>query len=263
MELAGETPDSIDWTVITTGTQPWHCDSDGNCGAGTESKEAWDNLVRRRTKAQIEEIDWSVGAVLDAIRDLGLGEDTLVVFTSDNGGASGTVNAPLRGGKGTTWEGGMREPALAWWPGTVPAGSANDEVVLTMDLLPTFAKLVGGAVPQDRVIDGRDISDILLGRSDARSPHKASYYYRRHNLEAVRSGRWKLMRQGGELFDLDADIGETTDVSGSHPDVVEVLSKYFDEAIADLGDGPDSCPRCRPVGVVDNPRLLLARPGPE
>ena len=259
MEQAGVARDEIDWTAITAG-RPWHCDSEGNCGPGTSSEESWEELVGRHTKAQIEEVDWSVGAVLDALRDEGVAENTLVVFTSDNGGASGTVNVPLRGGKGSTWEGGMREPTLAWWPGTVPAGSVSDEVASTMDLLPTFAKLAAGTVPRDRILDGRDVSDILLGLPGARSPHEAFFYYEEHELQAVRSGRWKLFRKSGELFDLEADIGETTDISDSHPDVVETLSNHLDSAVADLGDGPDHCPRCRPVGLVDNPRLLIPRP---
>ena len=262
MEQAGVAPDTIDWTAITS-SRPWHCDSEGNCGPGSASQESWNDLVGRRTKAQIEEVDWSVGAILDALRDEGVAENTLVVFTSDNGGATGTVNAPLRGGKGSTWEGGMREPTLAWWPGTVPAGSVSDEVVSTMDLLPTFAKLAGGTVPQDRILDGQDISGILLGRPDAKSPHEAFFYYGEHELQAVRSGKWKLFRKGGELFDLEADIGETKDVSDSHPDVVETLSNHFESAVADLGDGPDNCPRCRPVGLADNPRPLIPHPDSE
>ncbi len=256
MEQAGVAPDEIDWTAITSGT-PWYCDSDVNCGPGTVSEDSWNELVGRHTKAQIEEVDWSVGAVLDVLREEGIDENTLVVFTSDNGGASGTVNAPLRGGKGSTWEGGMREPTLAWWPGTVPAGSASDEVASTMDLLPTFSGLAGGTIPQDLILDGRDISDILLGRSSAGSPDDAFFYYYEHELQAVRSGKWKLFRKSRQLFDLEVDIGETTDVSASNPKIVEALSNHLDSAVADLGDGPDSCPRCRPVGLVDNPRPLI------
>ena len=260
MEQAGEAPDSMDWTAITAGQTPWHCDSDGNCGPGTGTAEEWEGMIRSRTKAQIEEIDWTVGTLLGELRQLGIAENTLVVFTSDNGGATGTVNAPLRGGKGTTWEGGMREPTLVWWPGTVPAGSASDEVASTMDLLPTFANLAGGAVPEDRVLDGRDISNILLGREGATSPHSAFLYYEEHELQAVRSGKWKLFRNSGELFDLGSDIGETTDVSAAHPEVVDALSKHLDEALATLGDGIDECPECRPVGIVNDPRFLIPHP---
>ena len=257
MASAGESADSIDWTAITRGSEPWHCGPEGSCGPGSMSKDEWDALVRRRTQAQIEEVDWSVGRILDALRDLGIAENTLVVFTSDNGGATGCVNAPLRGGKGSTWEGGMREPTLVWWPGFVPAMSVTDEVATTMDLLPTFAKLSGAALPSDRILDGRDISSLLLGREGAKSPHEAFYYYREQELQAVRSGKWKLFRNNGALYDLQQDIGETVDVSQSHPQVVSRLRRLLDEAAADLGDSSASCPRCRPVGAVDNPDTLL------
>ncbi len=200
-----------------------------------------------------------MGSALGTLRELGLAESTLVVFTSDNGGSFGSRNAPLRGRKGTTWEGGMREPTVAWWPGTVPAGTASDEVATTMDLLPTFARLAGGDPPEGRTIDGRDIADLLLGGPDARSPHKAFFYYRQHSLRAVRSGRWKLTRPEGHLYDLDSDGSETTDVASTHPAVVERLAKYLDGAAADLGDGRDSYPRCRPPGSLEEPRTLLPR----
>ncbi|MFO7904086.1 MAG: sulfatase, partial [Pirellulaceae bacterium] len=105
------------------------------------------------TEAQIEEVDWSVGRILETLRDEGLADQTFVLFTSDNGGARGCVNKPLRGGKGSAWEGGVREPTVAWWPQTIPAGSTCDEVATALDVLPTFAKLAGASVPDDRVID--------------------------------------------------------------------------------------------------------------
>ena len=259
MERAGEVPSETDWTAITAG-KPWHCDSAGNCAPGTADSQSWDELVRRRTRAQIEEVDWSVGEILRTLEELGLSENTLVIFTSDNGGSRGSVNAPLRGRKGTTWEGGMREPTLAWWPGTIPAGSVSDEIATTMDLLPTLARLGGGDLPTDRILDGRDITGLLLAQPEARSPHDAFYYYWQDELQAVRSGRWKLFRQNGELYDLDADIGETRDVASEHPDVVVRLTNLFEIAAEDLGTDGDSCPQCRSPGVVSNPRTLLPRP---
>lgn len=261
MAQAGEHGDSIDWTAVTPGPGPWHCDEAGECGPGSMSQHEWDELIRRRTKAQIEEVDWSVGSILDTLRDLGIAQNTLVIFTSDNGGSSGSLNEPLRGHKGTTWEGGMREPTLAWWPGTVPPGSVSDKLATTMDLLPTFAAIGGGELPSDRILDGRNISHILLDEPGARSPHAAFYYYYQEQLQAVRAGKWKLFNQSGELYDLDSDIGETQDVSEFHPDIVQRLRKHFESAAADLGDGPGSCPRCRPVGVVENATALLPRPG--
>ena len=121
----------------------------------------------------VQEVDWSVGQVLDTVRKLKLEKNTLVIFTSDNGGAPrhGAVNAPLRGGKGSTFEGGMREPTIAWWPGKIPADTETDAVTSMMDVLPTFVKLAGGKAPDDRKIDGGDIWPILAGDSRGPSRH--------------------------------------------------------------------------------------------
>ncbi len=260
MQRVGEQGDSIDWTAITPGAGPWHCDEMGECGPGSMSGQEWNELTVRRTQAQIEEVDWSVGSVLTVLRDLGIADNTLVIFTSDNGGSSGSINAPLRGRKGTTWEGGMRVPALAWWPGTVPSGSSSDELATTMDLLPTFAAIGGGEVPSERVLDGRDISHILLAEPDARSPHAAFFYFHEVQLQAVRSGKWKLFKETGELYDLNADIRETRDMSELHPEVAQRLRMHLESAAADLGDGAANCPQCRPVGVVEEATALLPRP---
>ena len=119
------------------------------------------------------EIDWSVGQVLDKLKELGIDDNTVVLFVSDNGGARrhGAQNGPLRGGKGGTWEGGHRVCALVRWPGHIPAGTASDELVSSLDVLPTFAALAGTKVPKDRKIDGLDIRPVLLekhGRSQDR-----------------------------------------------------------------------------------------------
>jgi len=212
--------------------------------------------MRQRTRAQIEEVDWSVGKILDSIRELGLAENTMVLFTSDNGGSRGCSNGPLRGGKGTTWEGGMREPTLAWWPGKIPAGSTCDEIATAMDLLPTFAALGGGEVPRDRVIDGKNIAPLLFGKADAKSPYQAFFYYRGDDLRAVRSGRWKL-HTNGQLYDLEKDIGERRDVAEENVDVVVRLRKYLDQARADL----DEARNCRPVGRNENPQYLVPLEG--
>ncbi len=136
----------------------------------------------------VEEVDWSMGAVLDTLRELKLDRKTLVIFTSDNGGTPRAVNAPLRGFKNSTWEGGMREPTLAWWPGKIPAGTSTDAVTGMMDILPTLVKLAGGKVPADRKIDGGDLWPLLAGEPGAKSPHDLFYYYRGLKLEAVRNG---------------------------------------------------------------------------
>ena len=204
-------------------------------------------LTAQRTRAQIEEVDWSVGEILDTLRELDLDENTLVIFTSDNGGASGCLNTPLRGGKGSTWEGGMREPAIAWWPGSIRPDSVCEEIATTMDLLPTFAKLAGGKTPTDRKIDGKDIAPLLFGQPEAKTPHEAFYYYRETELQAVRSGPWKL--RAGALYNLESDIGETLDVAKQNPKVVERLNALLDACRADLGNPAN----IRPEGYNPNP----------
>ena len=208
----------------------------------------------------IEEIDWSVGRVLDALKVNGLDRRTLVVFTSDNGPDQGTAG-PLRGRKGSTFEGGMREPTIAWYLGVIPPESESDEVASVMDLLPTFADYAGVEPPADRIIDGRSIRGILEARPDARSPHEAFYYYQQDRLRAVRSGPWKLFATG-ELYDLDHDIGETTDLAAERPEIVEMLTVYLERAREDLGDG-DEFPGAgvRKAGWIDEPRFLIPRPG--
>jgi len=213
----------------------------------------------------IMEIDWSVGRILETLKEQGIDDNTLVIFTSDNGpwlsfGDHGGSARPLREGKETTFEGGMREPCIMRWPGKIPAGSVCGEVAATMDLLPTFVNLAGAQMP-DKRIDGKDIWPLISGRVGAKSPHEAFFYYRGWALEAVRSGKWKLHfphgyrtlsgREGGsggkyvdyeqrkiglELFDLERDIGETNDVSAQYPEVVKRLAGLADGMREDLGD---------------------------
>lgn len=188
----------------------------------------------------VEELDWSVGQVLQTLRDLGLAGNTLVFFTSDNGpwlirGVDGGSAGLLRDGKGSTWEGGMREPGIAWWPGRIKAGQVTTSLAGTMDLFPTFIKLAGGEVPKDRVMDGVDMSPILFGAGPGhRHMH---FYYRGARLMAVRKGPWKvhLMTQIGYgqkepekhdpplLFQVEQDPSERFDVAKEHPDVVADL----------------------------------------
>ena len=197
----------------------------------------------------VEEIDWSTGEILGALRRLGLDEDTLVVFTSDNGpslvGAgngkqpNGSAGA-LRGGKATTWEGGMRVPLIARWPGQIPSGTVRDGVATMMDLFTTFLTLAGGRIPSDREIDGKDITPLLNG--SGQSPHQALYYYFRSRLFAVREKQWKLhlfkrdispkgkpqspvRLRKPELYDLASDPSETQDLAGQHPELVARLAE--------------------------------------
>jgi len=204
------------------------------------------------TRAQIEEVDWSVGRLLDTLRELDLAEKTLVIFTSDNGGARGCVNAPLRGGKGSAWEGGMREPTLAWQPGTVPANTTCDQIATTMDLLPTFAALAGGKTPDDRVIDGRNITALLHDPQHATTPHDAFFYHQGDGLRAVRSGEWKL-HANGQLYNLNNDIGEKRDVAAQHPQVVARLNTLLSDFRTHLNDPANR----RPVGRQSDPKFLV------
>lgn len=191
-------------------------------------------------KATIEQIDGSVGQVLKALKDAGVDEETLVVFTSDNGPwlskkhHAGSA-LPLRDGKFSTYEGGMREPCIMRWPGSIPAGTVCREVCGTIDLLPTIAGLTGAPLRRDRVIDGKDIRPLLAGKAGARSPHQAFYYYRGTRLEAVRSGAWKLRRtKETELYNLRDDIGEQNNLATAHPDTVRRLTdmmEAFDAAL--------------------------------
>jgi arylsulfatase A len=191
----------------------------------------------------IEEIDWSVGEVLKTLRDEKLDANTLVFFTSDNGpwlmfGEHGGSAGPLRDGKGSTFEGGMRVPGIAWWPGTIPAGVTTHEMASTMDLFVTAIKLAGGEVPADRPIDGYDIAPSLLGKGH--SPRDTMFFYRGTKLFAVRHGPWKahFLTQpaygaGSKdtptphdpplLYHLGRDPGEKTDVAKDNPQVVAQL----------------------------------------
>jgi arylsulfatase A-like enzyme len=223
----------------------------------------------------IEEVDWSTGKILDILKELGIEKNTLVIFTSDNGpwlakkkesGSSG----PLRGGKGSTWEGGVRVPTIAWWPGKVPAGTSVDAVSGTIDLLPTLVTLAGGTVPAKPVIDGRDISMVLLGKSTD-SPRGVHYYFSDYNIQAVREGPWKLalvpqnfsmgmpvpedaQTKEPRLYNLDNDIGETKNIAAAHPEVVAKLTALAEKMNTEIGgDKPEAR---RPAGKVENPATL-------
>jgi len=219
----------------------------------------------------VEEIDWSTGELLAALKRLKLDEKTLVVWTSDNGAPRRNPpqgsNAPLKGWGYDVSEGAMRVPCLVRWPGQVPAGTQSNLLCSSMDLLPTFARLAGVTRTADRVIDGRDIWPILSGQPDARSPHAAHYYYFSDQLQAVRSGPWKLYlplpdrRVGGnrraeqpaELYQLEEDVSEQRNVAAEHPEIVARLKELADQARQDLGDENRPSPHQRPAGWVEHP----------
>ncbi|MBA4187313.1 MAG: arylsulfatase [Planctomycetaceae bacterium] len=223
----------------------------------------------------VEEMDWSVGQVLDTLRELKLQDNTLVVFTSDNGpwltkGADGGNAKPLRGSKGSTWEGGVRVPTIAWWPGKIAPKAVNDTVAGTIDLLPTCVALAGGKVPAEPIIDGRDMSPVLFGTSKD-SPREAHYYFSGYNLQAVRQGPWKLAivaqqdalgakglaedtKTNPRLYNLDKDIGETTNLADKHPEIVEKLKALATKMNDEIGGQKPSARR--PAGVVKDPKTL-------
>lgn len=201
----------------------------------------------------VEEIDWSVGQILDRLVELGIGDHTFVFFFSDNGGSRSrdgfeVSNEPLRSRKGSLFEGGFRVCSLAWGPGRIPAGSVTSKVTTSMDLLPTFAGWAGTQAPSDRIIDGVNIADILEG-SESSEPTREAFFYRRgDDLYAVRSGPWKLFVRdtdfggsvkAGTLYNLEDDISETTDLSESHPDIVSKLEALAESSRIDLGDGTE------------------------
>lgn len=225
----------------------------------------------------VEEVDWSVGQIIDTLRKLQLDQNTLVIFSSDNGPwlvkkSDGGEAGPLRGGKGSTWEGGVRVPTIAWWPGKVAAGSTSDAVAGNIDFLPTFVSLAGGAIPTDNPIDGKDFSPILLSKAN-QSQREAHYYFHGTKLQAVRSGPWKLafapqndgLGKGGapipasldkpRLYNLDTDIGEQKDVAAEHPEVVNRLKALAVKMSSELGDGKSST-QVRAPGKVENPVTL-------
>ena len=224
------------------------------------------------------EIDWSVGQILETLRKHQLDQNTLVIFTSDNGpwlnyGDHAGSAGPLREGKGTMFDGGCRESALMWWPGTIPAGSECATPAMTIDLLPTVAELIGARLPK-HPIDGKSIVHLLKGTS-ATSPHEAYYFYYGRQLQAIRMGKWKLHfphgyrtmagRPGGTggiptgysqakiglaLFDMEKDIGETTDVKAKHPNIVKPPQALGDKMRNELGDNGRTGTGTRPPGQL-------------
>lgn len=228
----------------------------------------------------VEELDWSVGQILAALDKNGLRDNTLVVFTSDNGpwlryGDHGGSAGPLREGKGTFFEGGFRVPGIMSWPGKIKKGAVNNHFAATIDLLPTFASLAGAPLPKDRIIDGHDIRPLLFGW-ETTDYNRTFYHFSGANLSAVRNGKWKLVlaessyvvwEQGNgglpgqgstrhemplSLYDLEADVGETNNVADKYPAIVAKLQNLASRARADLGDGKLPGNNVRPLGGRDN-----------
>jgi arylsulfatase A-like enzyme len=216
-----------------------------------------------RYGACVEAVNWSTDVILRELQRLGLEENTIVIFTSDNGsrGDNGGSNAPLNGRKGTTWEGGQRVPCIVRWKGQIQPGRTSDEILSSIDFLPSLCRICGAEVP-DRKIDGLDASDFLLGKTE-QSPRETFFYYMSEDLEAVRKGKWKLFvwRKGEEvreLYDLESDIGETRNLIEDHPEIVEQLQDLLQEMRQDLGDDRLGIEGkgVRPCGKVESPVTL-------
>jgi arylsulfatase A-like enzyme len=226
----------------------------------------------------VEELDWSAGEILGALRRLGLDDSTLVIWTSDNSATRRDPpqgsNAPLSGYMHTPAEGGMRVPCLVRWPGRVPAGTVCDELATMMDLLPTFAFLAGAAAPGAEIIDGRNIWPLLAGEPNARTPHEALYYYQFDQLQAVRSGPWKLylplkvqrlgsaappkpVNSPARLYNVVEDQAETRDVRSAHADIVTRLLELATRARTEIGDLDLPGRGERPAGWVFNPQVQI------
>lgn len=228
----------------------------------------------------VEEIDWSTGEIIKALDEAGISENTLVIFTSDNGSnaKNGGSNAPLSGTKGGTMEGGMRVPMVVRFPAGVPAGTECDALTTTMDFLPTFCALSGVDLPKAK-IDGHDISDLLRGEAKAESPYEAFYYYRRRQLQAVRWGDWKwhlplektypnwttAEKEGpgrpGKLVHLIKDPAEKTDLASDHPEVMARMKKLVSGARKTLGDEAIQGTEQRPARTFPSSKpMLLSQP---
>lgn len=221
----------------------------------------------------IKELDYSTGRIMQALRDAGVDQNTLVVFTSDNGPTFHGSAGVLRGGKYNTIEGGHRVPGIFRWPGKVPAGQVSGTTISSLDLLPLFCGLAGVEVPSDRKIDGKDILPVLQGEVEE-SPHKRLYYYNGINLQAVREGDWKLHLprtakdqpfwsktknkhrvfvelDEPRLYDLRADVGERNNLADEHPEIVARLLGIAEEARAELGDVRTTGYDQRAINLVD------------
>ncbi|WP_395737642.1 sulfatase [Prosthecobacter sp.] len=225
----------------------------------------------------VEELDWSTGEIMAALQRLKLADNTLFVWTSDNGAVRRTPpqgsNAPYRGFGYDTSEGAMRMPCVMRWPGHIPPGTVNDALCSTMDMLPTFASLAGAVLPPNK-IDGHDVTSMLLDPKSTRSPwdDDGFFFYRMQQLQAVRAGDWKLYLplEGKfktlsgkrepfplELYDVRHDVGEAHEVSAQHPGIVKRLTQLAEKARADLGDLNLPGSGQREAGMVEKAVPLL------
>jgi arylsulfatase A len=230
----------------------------------------------------VEEIDWSTGEIMKCLERLKLTDNTLVIFTSDNGsnGRNGGSNRPLAGAKGSTMEGGMRVPFIARWPAKIKSGARCRELATTMDILPTFCALTEATLPA-RQIDGFDISPLLFQQPGAKSPYPAFFYYRRRQLQAVRMGDWKYHLplqethprwtsakptgpgRRAKLIHLGQDLAERHDVSEANPQIVARLNRLAEQAIQALGNNAETGSQQRSARTLESASpMTLVNPSP-
>ena len=218
----------------------------------------------------VAEIDWTTGLIFDTLKKLGIDDNTIVIFTSDNGSRArdeGGSNAPCRGTKGTLWDGGLRVPCIVRWPEKIKAGSECRGITSSIDLYPTLAKVAGAEVPNDRIIDGLDLMETWT--KGVESPRETFAYYAQHELIAVRKGQWKLFlnKKRGladdaendlELYNLVEDVGESNNVIDQHPEIVVELSAIANEIRQDMGDQLTGVEgeNVRPIGRVSDAKTL-------
>ena len=239
----------------------------------------------------VQEVDWSVGQIMKTLSEEGLDKNSLVIFTSDNGpwlnyGNHAGNTGGLREGKGTSFEGGQREPCLMRWPNHIAEGTVCNKIASTIDLLPTITKITKSKIPEEK-IDGVDILPLLLGKDGANPRTNFVYYYNRNNLECIRYGKWKLVfphksrsyksnppgRDGFPgptsqidvplaLYDLSTDPGETMDVQEQHPDVMKQLETLADTYRQELGDDLTNVEGTgrRPAGVCTQCKTNIRKP---
>ena len=225
----------------------------------------------------IEEIDWSVGEILQALKEEGIQKNTMIIFTSDNGAPrtyDEASNGALSGYKGTPMEGGNRVPMIVSWKGILPEGKKSDGISSVMDLFPTIAHIAGIALPGDRIIDGMNIYELLTHPETAESPHAYFAYYLMDQMKAIRVGDWKLHLpldayidmwgkdlgpREAKLYNLMDDMGETQDLSAQYPDKVEQMQVMAEMAGKWIGDRDKPTANTRPAGFVEKPVPLLMK----
>jgi arylsulfatase A-like enzyme len=188
---------------------------------------------QRDYRAALTCMDASIGSLLKALDDKGIADDTVVIFFSDNGGGGGADNRPLRGGKGKTWEGGVRVPCIIRWPSQLPKGVVNDAFLTSLEIVPTLLRAAGARVPPGLVLDGFDMLPVLQGKA---VPTRAEMFWKRKDFLGARVGNWKWVEMGekGGLFDLSKDPGEDKDLSETHPEVLARVKAAFHAWLSEM-----------------------------